>query len=376
MKILHIVSEVEKSHHLEWLTLEIKDHYDLRVILLGNENTAHQRFLQGLNIPVFVVKYNSRLSYFKAAIAVMKIIKNESPMVVHTHFWGANIIGIPAAFLTRVPVRVMTRHHGNLHHQFYKKGVVIDKILNKMSTLILAPTVAIRNLLVNSEGANPEKVEVANHGIDLCYYESATELSISNLRQKHGIPSNKKIIGVISRHIEWKGIQYIIPAFKQVLAKISSAHLVLANANGDYKQTINGLLKSLPSDSYSIIEYENDAAALYASFDIFVHTPVDLYGESFGLIYIEALAAGKPSVFTLSGVAPEFIRDGFNAIVVDYKNEDQIFSGVMAILSNQSLATNLVMNGRNSVVKFSARQMGMLTRRAYDKFISRILNKK
>ncbi|MBL0097760.1 MAG: glycosyltransferase [Bacteroidetes bacterium] len=84
-------------------------------------------------------------------------------------------------------------------------------------------------------------------------------------------------------------MQYIIPAFERILKSQP---------------------KKLPSDSYIKIEFERDLFSLYSIFDYFIHAPIDPSVEAFGQVYIEALAAGIPSIFTLSGIAPDFIVDG------------------------------------------------------------------
>ncbi len=44
-----------------------------------------------------------------------------------------------------------------------------------------------------------------------------------------------------------------------------------------------------------------------------MHVTIGKHYEAFGQIYVEALAAGIPSVFTLTGIAPEIIEHEHNA---------------------------------------------------------------
>jgi glycosyltransferase involved in cell wall biosynthesis len=356
---------------LEWLTLQIKDHFDLKVILLGKANTEHEEFLRVHNIPTFHVLYQTKSDFFQAAKRTWRLLKSEKPKLIHTHFWLANIIGIPLSFWLRIPSRVMTRHHGNLHHLFYRKGVWMDILLNRLSTYIISPTEGIKNLMIRSEYTNSRKIQVINHGIDLDYYGTATPTQVEVIRQKYKIPNTSPVVGVISRHIEWKGIQYIIPAFEQIIRDTPTAHLILANANGEYKKVINDMLSKIPSGSYTLIEYENDIAALYSIFDVFVHVPIDLYSESFGLIYVEALASGKPCVFTLSGIAADFVVHEHNALVVDYRSTEQISASIRRLILNNRLANEIARNGKNSIGRFSVEAMGQMTRAVYFKQFSK-----
>jgi len=73
---------------------------------------------------------------------------------------------------------------------------------------------------------------------------------IELIKTKYNFEGYNPVIGVISRFTEWKGVQYIIPAFKLLLDEYPHAKLVLANATGDYENEINNLLMQLPADSY------------------------------------------------------------------------------------------------------------------------------
>ena len=150
--------------------------------------------------------------------------------------------------------------------------------------------------------------------------------------------------------MHWKGIHYIIPAFKELLKDYPDAYLLLANAKkGDYKDEIDQLLQDLPTDSYHEIEFEHNLFALYHLLDVFVHCPVDEEVEAFGQIYVEALAAGIPSVVTLSGIAREFIENEKNAVVVDFKNSDEVLAGIQKVLKEAPFRENLINNGKESV---------------------------
>jgi glycosyltransferase involved in cell wall biosynthesis len=85
--------------------------------------------------------------------------------------------------------------------------------------------------------------------------------------------------------------------------------------------------------------------AVYKLLDIFVQVSIDKGIESFGQTYVEALAAEVPSVFSLSGIANDFIRDNKNAFVVPYKNSQAIAENFLFILQNQEKARSVAKQG-------------------------------
>jgi glycosyltransferase involved in cell wall biosynthesis len=127
----------------------------------------------------------------------------------------------------------------------------------------------------------------------------------------------------------------------------------LANAGGDYEIHIKKLLTELPASSYCLITFENNIIPLYKSFDIFLHTPIDANCEAFGQIYIEALCYEIPMVCTLSGIANDFIINEKNALVVGYKNSEEIYTAIKRLLGDDNLRSQIVHQGKMDVKEYN-----------------------
>jgi glycosyltransferase involved in cell wall biosynthesis len=258
-----------------------------------------------------------------------------------------------AARLAGVEKRIYSRHHGSYHHEYFPSAIKYDRFINFLSTDIVAISENVKNILIDYEGVPREKIHLIHHGFDLDAFRNVNTEKIMQMRQKYLSESPYPVVGVISRYIEWKGIQYIIPAFKKLLLTYPHAHLILANAKGNYEKQIQELLKEIPRQNYTEIVFEDDLFTLYRVFDVYIHTPINKNIEAFGQTYVEALASGIPSVFTLSGVAKEFIVNRKNALVVDFQNSDSIYDAVMELLKNESLRNTLIQNGQQSVEPFA-----------------------
>src|SRR5690606_38632555 len=81
----------------------------------------------------------------------------------------------------------------------------------------------------------------------------------------------------------------------------------------------------------------------------FVHVPIDAYSEAFGQIYVEALVAAVPSIFTLSGIAPEFVKHEENALVVPFKNSEAIADALSRLQTDHALVEKLKIHAPASV---------------------------
>jgi glycosyltransferase involved in cell wall biosynthesis len=367
--VTYVLSFIDKSVSFEWIIETIdKKKIKLSFILLNNKNSEIENYLKVNNVNFLKINYSGKKDIVKALFKCgIFFIKNKTK-VVHTHLFDASLIGLLAAKLVLVRRRIHTRHNATIHHVYHPKAVKYDKFINFLSTDIVAISENVREILINIEQVNPVKIKLIHHGFKLEEFRDISTERIEDLKSKFDLTNDTKpVIGVISRYIHWKGIQYIIPAFKDYLKHFPNAHLILANADGPYASEIKLLLSSLPKNTYTEIQFENDLFALYKLFDIFIHAPIDKDCEAFGQIYIEALASKVPSIFTMSGIAADFIKDNFNALVVPFKNSNAILNRMLEISKNDLLEETLKENGYKSIqYKFTLNKMIINLEKLYE----------
>ncbi len=353
-KITYILSNINKAIAFEWIVENInKDNFDLNFILLNPSTSYLEKYLNENNIKVKSICLSSKKDYIKVFFSLFKELKKIKPDIVHTHLRDANLLGLFASRLIGVKKRIYTRHHSTYNHKNFPQSVKWDKFSNWLSTDIVAISENVKDVLIYYEKVKKEKIHLIHHGFDLDAFKNVDYNDIIKLKQKYINKDKYPIIGVVARYVYWKGHKYQIFAFKRILKKYPNAFFIFANATGPNKKEIQELLKkNLPSNCYTEIKFENNLFALYNLFDIYVHTPIDDKIEAFGQTYVEALASRIPSVFTLSGVANEFIVDKENAMVVDYKNSDQIFNSIVELLENTELKNKIIMNGEDSIKYF------------------------
>lgn len=347
-KLCYVISDIDASHLLESnIKFLDAEKYQIDVIFIGPKIPLLYETLKEDGFSVRYYKCRGKIDLFPLTLKLVKAFGEIKPDIVHTHLFHATIAGLTAAKMKGVKNRINTRHHSVEAHLYHPHAVYYDKYVNALATHIVAITGLVADILIDPEKVPPEKVSVVRHGFDWKYFEEAIA-SPENLKEKYGLTEDYPVVGVISRHIHWKGIQFIIPAFKELLRKYPKAKLVLANATGSYQPEILKLLEEINPERYCIIEFERKVFDLYKSFDVFVHTPIGKNYEAFGQVYVEALAMGVPSVFTLSGVANDFIKDRFNALVVPFEDSNAILKALFSILEDSELKGTLIENGKIS----------------------------
>ncbi len=355
-KVTYVISAVEKSLGFEWTLSGLKEAYDLDVILLNPHSSSFESFLQREGIHYRrrgIVGVLQKLTTF---VWLINYFFKNRPQIVHCHLYEAGYLGITAAWLTGIKKRIYTRHYSLIHHIQYPKGLRIDKWINQKATHLVAVSGVVRSVMIDREKVPEEKVVTIPHGFHLREFQEVSPERVELVRQKHGI-NGQPVVGMISRFTELKGIQYVIQAFERILPTIPDAQLLLANAKGDYSDYLHSQLEKLPEQNWRTIEFEEDVQALYQCLDVFVHVPIGPEVEAFGQTYVEALAAGIPSVLTISGVAHDFIKHQKNSLVVDYESSVEIANAILELFENRKLATQLSENGKQSVKIFDIDQM-------------------
>ena len=353
-KVVYIISQIDKAIGFEWMTENIdRSRFELSFILLNEKPSYLAEYLRGQNINVRELIFSGRKQDLPLLLLkVVNLLRKEKPDVIHTHMYIADLIGQTAGKILGVEKRIYTRHSSNESRKYHKKQR-IDRIVNALSTHVLAISENVKNILHTQEGVALERIRLIHHGFDLERFERVTGDEIAELSAKYNPQQKYPVIGVVARYSHWKGIQYAIAAFRKLLADYPNALLLLANAKkGDYREEIAALLAELPADSYHEIVFEHNLFALYRLFDVYVHLPIDAELEAFGQTYVEALAAGVPSVFTNSGVAREFISHEENALVVDFENSEQAYEAIVRLLRHKELREKLSANGKRDVRKF------------------------
>ena len=352
IKICHVLSDVDQSHLIETIgEMMSKDKYEISFVFMGQKRPHLYDFFERRGYAVEFFEFGGRSEIPAAILKLRKIFKKLQPDIVHTHMVEGSLAGLAAAQLAGVKRRVHTRHHSSESHYYYPHGVYYDKIINSLSSRIIAISQIVADVIVEREGSRREKVVVIPHGFYLETFGTSAE-AVKTIKDKYDLNGHYPVVGVISRFIHWKGIQDAIPAFKILLETYPQAKLVLANARGPYSAELYEMLeKNIPAENYKVIAFEGDVFALYGAFDVFVHVPVNRDFEAFGQIYVEALAMKVPSVFTLSGIAHDFIENGENAVVVPYQKPEAIAEGIKLILQDAEIRNKITERGRKDVLK-------------------------
>jgi phosphatidyl-myo-inositol dimannoside synthase len=100
---------------------------------------------------------------------------------------------------------------------------------------------------------------------------------------------------------------------------------------------------------------DSELAALYQRSEIFVLPALTVVsssnpkGEGFGIVFLEAMAFGKPVVGPKYGAPAELIKEGENGLLVDPEDATSVAEALLKLLANPDAARTMGKAGRDYV---------------------------
>ena len=353
IRVLKIFSDLEHSKTFELTAKHLDlDRFDVRALFLNPPRTDAvplERYFASVGIPTQAWNFAGRPDYLSTLVRLTRHLRQEKYHVVHAELVWADYVAMPAAWMAGVPSRLMTRWHATVHHREHPSGLKYDRVANRLATRIIAPSRVAYRIVTEWEHVPASKVTLLSPPLDFDRFSAPPAADVAAVRDRYNPARRYPVIGVIARWVDWKGIQFVIPAVERLLAHHPDALLLLFNAVGEYGDTLRPLLARLPERNYRVVPFEPMNDALYQIFDLFVHVPIDAFVENFGCVYAEALAAGAPSIFTLSGMATGVVEHMKHCYVVPHQNAEAIYDGMRVLAGDRGLARRLGESARTIV---------------------------
>jgi glycosyltransferase involved in cell wall biosynthesis len=336
-QILAVLSDVDFSPQLIAILQKLYDRgAEVRIVLIGNTELQIAQQFEVLGWKSKNITQRGKFgSLFNLLLLALEIVKFR-PQTIFASGQFATIVGMFSAKLLNVRSRVFIRHHSNFHHKYRMKfGVIVDNTSNRLATKIVAVSTVVENILVQDESVNQNKITVIYNGVDLINFRSELRLSKPSLTHDNS-DSRLFNIGVISRLTQWKGVEYTAAAFVRLQKEFPDSRLHIVGAFADSYSDVKNILSSIASDKYTFEKSNSNISHFLRGLDAFVHVPVGIDDEAFGIVYIEALASGIPCIFTQSGVLNELETPDRYAHLVAFRNSDEIYLNLKQLIQGKN----------------------------------------
>jgi len=202
----------------------------------------------------------------------------------------------------------------------------------------------------------------------VCYKSIDPTLYTSMLSQKQDRCSSMYHILFIGGNMQRKGLPVLIKASSKVLKILPNTKFWVVGSDTGVSRMIS-LSKELGVHSnfcfLGWIPHE-DLVNLYSQTDIFVMPSLT---EAFGVTFLEAMACGVPVIGTRVGGIPEIIQHGYNGLLVEPNNSDDLADAIIQLLSDSELRKQLRIAGVETAHRFDVSRMMECTYSIYKRII-------
>jgi phosphatidylinositol alpha-mannosyltransferase len=263
--------------------------------------------------------------------AVRRALAAFGPEVVHAHQPTAPSTAMWATLEARAPV-VATFHSGATRARLYDLAA---PLLRRVIGRRLVIRIAVSDRAAAFERARlGDGFRVVPNGVDASRFAVAEPADLG--------PGRKLLF--VGRLDERKGFPVALSAFERLAPSFDDLRLIVAG-DGPDRDAVDRLPLPLRARVTMLGHVPNqDLPPIHAACDAYLGSSVG--GESFGVVLVEAMAAGLPVVASDTPGYDEVIRDDVDGLLVPPRDPAALADAVRKILVNPARAARLAEAGR------------------------------
>jgi glycosyltransferase involved in cell wall biosynthesis len=288
-----------------------------------------------------------------ALYRMIKVFRQERPMMVHSMTPKAGLLCMIAAWWTHVPVRVHT-FTGLVFPT--SKGLqrkllmLTDSITCRCATHVIPEGEGVKRDLLDF-GITKKPLRVLGFGnvmgVDMNFYSRRLEV-MERARQLRDDSCFTFLF--VGRIVQAKGINELCKAFNQLSRENKSVRLLLVGPREDKLDPVSEdslrMIESNPAITYVGEVLGEDLLSYYAAADCFVFPS---YREGFPNTVLEAGAMGLPSIVTDINGSREIIVENENGYIIPPQDSDALLAAMCRMMSDGRRRTYMASHARNMI---------------------------
>jgi len=238
-------------------------------------------------------------------------------------------------------------------------GRLLEWMLYTLSDRILVMSDAVRCAVFSPPRRDDLRITVVPDGIEVSRFASARDGD--EVRAELGV-GRAPLAGVVGRITSWKGHRLFLEAAARVHAQLPEARFLIvgdAVTPGDLqvRQALHRQVARLGLQEVVIFTgVREDIPQVMAALDVLVLP--SLQPEPFGLVILEAMAAGRPVIATNHGGPVEVIEDGVTGILVPPTDPEPLAEALLMLLRQPDRARAMGAAGQERCLQlYTAQRM-------------------
>lgn len=268
-----------------------------------------------------------KLQYIYEAYIIKKALKKKPINIVHAHVsYPGGYLAMHLSKILGVPY-IITEHMSPFPFEidpYYKNGMVTKLVTDplKRADRIIAVSTSLARRIAEFNIGYPQ---VIPNMINEEFFHPKP--NINAFRNKN----NFKFLSIGSLNIQ-KGFDVLIQAFTKIIDKFPNSSLIIGG-EGEGREIYEGLAKELGVDNkiyFTGLLNRVQTRNYLLECDAFI---LASRHETFGCVYAEAIACGKPIIATLCG-GPEDIVNSINGLLCKIDDVEDLASKMLLTMEN------------------------------------------
>jgi phosphatidylinositol alpha-mannosyltransferase len=315
--------------------------HDTRVVAPGS-GPAPEPWIRIVGRPVRV-PYNGTVAPISFSPGAWRRIRSAmrsfGPEVVHVHEPLTPSTSMLTALAASAPVVATFHAYLDRSRLMELAGPALRRVSRRIDAAIAVSDAAAEFL----RRVIPVPVEIVPNGVDVGRFARPSAPA-------RGLPDGRTILWV-NRLDPQKGFRVMLDAFDLLPTEFDDVRLVVVGDGRD-REALRSLPKRIRPRVLHLGTVAHDLLPTYhAAADVFVSPAVGQ--ESFGIVLVEAMAAGLPVICTDIPGYREVVRDGVEGILVPPSDPAALADAIGRVLGDGALATSLVEAGRARAAEYA-----------------------
>lgn len=312
-------------------------------MIICPEGSELSEYCEKNNLPYTTAPKRSSMD-FGFAKKISWLVKKHQFDIVHAHDSHAHTFTVLASLLYGMKKSIVL--HRRVDFPVSKSFFSRYKYNHPQIKRIICVSEEVRRVLIPSI-KQPEKAVVVYSGIDTGKFVFSNE---NLIKKEFGIAEDKTLIGNVAAITQQKDYFTFVAAAEKIYQTRKDVHFV-AIGQGDQKEEIEALVKEKGlTEVFTFTGFRKDVNKLMTCLDILMFSSEK---EGLGTTIIDAFAAKVTVVACAAGGIPELVKPEQTGLLAEVKNPEQLASGVLRLLDDQSLKQQLVNNAKAMSDEFS-----------------------
>jgi len=283
---------------------------------------------------------------------LQRLIRDSCAALVYSNTIGV-LSGAFAARIAGVP------HIWHIHEIVTKPRSVsriLTILVSRFSDRVIANSHAVAtHLQKDSRIRWRSDVAVIHNGTDSARFDAVEPQRIEQFRAEHNVPDRGMLVAVVGRVHHGKGQDVFIEAVRIAVEQgyRDLRTLIVGDVYPGYEELLSQLVAKV--EEYGLTEqlrfcgYRQDVDLIMRSIDLLVLPSTS--PEGFGLVLLEAMAAGKPVIATAAEGPLEIVADGVTGYLVPPNDAQALADKLMYFAERTDLREEMGTAGRGRFEK-------------------------